>query len=137
MNPVAGDVASPTAPPASARYARRDVVSVLCAASAGVHAALVPHHLHESVRLGSAFLCSAIALALVAVVVRPPRRARWPPATAAAVLAATALAYMLSRTVGLPGLLDTPETIDPLGVVTTAAEAVGVWACLPLLYRKD
>lgn len=110
----------------------RIAVSTICAASAGVHAALVPHHLDESIPLGVAFIGSAVALVLVALVVRSPRHDRWGPT-----LGATAAAYVLSRTVGLPLLIDTPEPVAPLGVLTAAAEAVGVWACLPLLNRKD
>ena len=115
----------------------RVAASTICAASAGVHAALVPHHLDESVRLGVAFIGSAVALVLVALVVRSPRHDRWGPTLAATVLAVTATAYVLSRTVGLPLLIDTPEAVDPLGVLTSAAEVVGVWACFPLLNRKD
>lgn len=115
----------------------RVAVSSICAASAGVHAALVPHHLDESIPLGVAFIGSAVALVLAAVVVRSSRHGRWGPILAATVLAVTATAYVLSRTVGLPLLIDTPEAVDPLGVLTSAAEAVGVRAWLPLLNRKD
>jgi hypothetical protein len=115
----------------------RIAASTICAASAGVHAALVPHHLHESVGLGVAFLCSAVALVVAAVVVPNPRHDRWGPSLTATVLAVTATGYVLSRTVGLPLLIDTPEAVDPLGVLTSAAEVAGVWACLPLLNRKD
>jgi hypothetical protein len=115
----------------------RTAASTICAASAGVHAALVPHHLDESIPLGAAFIGSAVALALAAVMVRTPRHDRWGPAVAATVLAVTATAYVLSRTVGLPLLIDTREAVDPLGVLTSVAEVVGVWACFPLLNRKD
>jgi hypothetical protein len=115
----------------------RIAASTICAASAGVHAALVPHHLDESVGSGVAFLGSAVALVMVALVVRSPRHDRWGPSLAATVLAVTATAYVLSRTVGLPLLIDTSEAVDPLGLLTSAAEVVGVWACLPLVNRKD
>jgi hypothetical protein len=115
----------------------RIAVPTICAASAGVHAALVPEHLDESIPLGVAFIVSAVALVLVALVVRSPRHDVWGPILAATVLAMTATAYVLSRTVGLPLLIDTPEAVDPLGVLTAAAEVVGVWACFPLLNRKD
>jgi hypothetical protein len=121
----------------AATLSRRVAVSTVCAGSAGVHAALVPHHLDESVVLGVAFIGSAIALALAAVATRDPRRDPWGPALAATVLAMTALAYLLSRTVGLPLLIDTPEAVDPLGVTTSAVEVLGALACLPFLDRKD
>jgi hypothetical protein len=38
-----------------------------CAASAGIHAALVPHHLAEGLGPGLGFLAAAIVLAVVAI----------------------------------------------------------------------
>jgi hypothetical protein len=40
------------------------------------------------------------------------------------VLLGTALAYLLSRTTGIPLLIDRPEEPDALGLVTTVAEVV-------------
>ena len=121
--------------------ARRDIllrypVALVAAGSAGVHAALVPEHLHESTALGIAFAGSAVALALVAVATRTPRQDSWAPAAAAVVLLATAAAYLLSRTTGLPGLITDPEEVDPLGVVTSSAEVVAAAAAV-LLSRRD
>ena len=79
----------------------RNVVLVACAASAGVHAGLVPSHLVENLWLGIAFAASVgLLLALIVSLWRAgdPRR---PAAPAAAVLAALIVAYSLSRTVGL------------------------------------
>ena len=79
----------------------RNIVLVACAASAGVHAGLVPSHLVENLWLGIAFAASVgLLLALIVSLWRagdPRRRA----APAAAVLAALIVAYSLSRTVGL------------------------------------
>jgi hypothetical protein len=46
----------------------RDIAVLACAISAGVHAGLVPSHLHESGRLAGAF---AVAAALTAVAAAP------------------------------------------------------------------
>jgi hypothetical protein len=116
----------------------RAAVVLVCAASAGVHAALVPEHLHEGgPLLGGAFALSALALALSALLARLPEYDPWAVELARVVLAANVLAYVLSRTTGLPVLIPDPEVVDLLGVVTTVAEAVGVVAGVALLTRKE
>jgi hypothetical protein len=115
----------------------RYLVALVAAGSAGVHAALVPEHLHESTALGVAFAVSAAALALVAVATRAPRHDTRAPAAAAVVLLATATAYLLSRTTGLPGLITDPEEVDLLGVVTSSAEVVAAAAAVWLSGRDS
>ena len=129
----------PNLPPVAARVkvAPRHVVSGVCAASAGVHAALVPEHVLESRPLGIAFAVDALLLALAALVVRDPRHDRWAPATAIWLLAATAGAYLLSRNTGIPGLDPHPEALDPLGFVVSTAEVVAVLAAVRLITRKE
>lgn len=112
----------------------RTVAALVCAGSAGVHGALVLPHLHESHLLGSAFAVDAALLAVSAARVSERRRGSLP---VAAVLATTALAYVLSRTTGLPGVLPDPEPVDGLGVLTTSWELVGVAVCLLLTFRKE
>lgn len=108
----------------------RGAVAVVCAVSAGVHAALVPPHLQESRLLGAGFAMSALALGVCALVVR---RRGGPVRTVAAVLLTVAAAYVLSRTTGLPVLIPHPEHVDVLGVLTTVVEAAAAIAvlCLP------
>ncbi len=115
----------------------RYLVTVVCAGSAGVHAALVLEHLHESTPLGLAFAGATAALALIAIAARKPRNDAWAPAVAALVLLMTAAAYVLSRTSGIPVLLADPEEVDLLGVITSSAEAVAAAAALLLLDRRD
>jgi hypothetical protein len=105
-------------------------VSLVCAASAGVHAALVPEHVAEGPLIGAAFGVSAVALGAGAVAVRRPGgRTR----AVAVLLAGVALCYLLSRTTGIPVLVPEPEHLEPLGVLTTAAEVLAALAaCLPL-----
>jgi hypothetical protein len=110
----------------------RNVVLIACAASAGVHAGLVPSHLAENLRLGIAFAGSVgLLLALTVSLARiddPRRRA----APAAAVLAALIVAYSLSRTVGLAPLEEHVEPVDAIGLLTQGVQAAGLSAALLL-----
>jgi hypothetical protein len=119
----------------------RHAIVVVCAASAGVHAALVPDHLREGgPRLGGAFVLSAVLAALAAVALRRPQQAAVAKATYLAtglMLLGTAVAYVLSRTSGLPFLIPDPEELDPIGAVITAAEVLGGLASLFLITRKE
>jgi hypothetical protein len=101
-----------------------------------VHAALVPGHLRESLALGVAFALSAGVLAGASLTVRDPRFDSWAPGTAGSVLAATSIAYVASRTSGIPWLVPHPEPLDVLGMCTTATELVAVLAATTLLPRK-
>jgi hypothetical protein len=111
------------------------VVVFACAASAGAHAGLVPAHLQEEPRLGVAFLVAVALLlsALIAVSLRPDRRVL---AGAALVLFGLALAYLATRTIGIPVLDPEREAVDTVGVLTTSIEIAGVafalWLTQPL-----
>ena len=102
------------------------VVVLACAASAGAHAGLVPAHLQEEPRLGVAFLAVVVLLlsALVAVSLRPSDRRVL--AGAALVLFGLALAYLATRTIGIPVLDPEREGVDAVGVLTTSIEIAGV-----------
>lgn len=116
----------------------RYVVTVVCAASAGVHAALVRPHMQEAgVLLGGAFAVASLALALAALAVRRAQHDAWAPAAAAAVLCLIAVGYLLSRTTGVPLLIASREELDPLGGITTAAELLAAVAAVGLQQRKD
>jgi hypothetical protein len=106
----------------------RDLCALVCAASAGVHGALVVPHAHESVRLAVAFAAAAVALAIAAVgLVTVPARTTDP---AVALLLTVALAYLLSRTSGLPVLAERPEPLDPVGAALTFLEAAAAAVAL-------
>jgi len=68
--------------------ALRYVVTVVCAASAGIHAALVKPHVEEAGPLvgAAAFAVASLALAVAALAVRQPRHDAWAPIAAAVVL---------------------------------------------------
>jgi peptidoglycan/LPS O-acetylase OafA/YrhL len=114
----------------------RNVVLVACAASAGVHAGLVPSHLVENLWLGIAFAGSVgLLLALIVSLGRtgdPRRRA----APAAAVLAALIAAYSLSRTVGLAPLEEHLEAVDAIGLLTQGVQVAGLIAALLLCHPR-
>ena len=61
---------------------------------------------------------------LAALAINDRRRGSRDVALVAAVLASTAVAYLLSRTTGLPGLTPEAEPVDGLGMFTTLAELV-------------
>jgi hypothetical protein len=108
----------------------RNIVLMACAASAGVHAGLVPSHLAENVWLGIAFTGAVgLLLALTVSLARtgePRRRA----APAAVLLAVLLVAYALSRTVGLAPMEEHVEPLDAVGVLTQVAQVAGLIAAL-------
>jgi hypothetical protein len=114
----------------------RGVTATVCAGSAGVHAALVPEHLHESVPLGLSFAVAAVLLGVAAALMglRDGVRVVAPVGT---LLIGTALAYVLSRTTGLPGLVDHPEPVDALGSATSFLEVAGACACVWLIALRS
>jgi hypothetical protein len=111
----------------------RDVVSLACAVSAGIHAALVGDHFGEGFGAGMGFLAATVLLAIVVVGLsrRPVRRVGL--AGAAAVLAGLIAVYAFAITTGLPMLHPEPESIDGLALATKAVEALGLIAALHLI----
>lgn len=116
----------------SSRY----LATACCAAGAGAHAALVPSHLAEGAdALVVAFVTTAALLAVLAVAAGRPEHDRWALPGVVIVLAATAVAYVLSRTTGIAGLVAGPEAVDPAGVLLTCTEALGALAGVTLLIQ--
>lgn len=113
----------------------RDLVIVACAISAGIHAALVPDHLNESVGAGIGFLASAVLLTGLVVVLTRRTSGLVAIAAAGAVLAGLLAAYALAATTGFPLLHPEPESIDGLALTTKAIEVVGLLAALRLIGR--
>lgn len=105
-----------------------------CAASAGAHAGLVPAHLNGEPRLGAAFVIAVLLLvaAAIAVAARPEDR----PITSATglLLAFLMLAYLASRTTGIPVLDPDPEAVDAVGLATNAFQALGLVVALWLIH---
>ena len=105
---------------------RVTVVIVLCAATAGAHAALVPGHLEHEPRLGIAFVgATALLLAAAVALAYRPDDTRVGTATAL-LLAALIGAYVVNVTTGLPWLSDGPEPVDIVGLATKSVEGIGL-----------
>jgi hypothetical protein len=102
------------------------MVVFACAASAGIHAGLVPEHLKEEPRLGVAFVLATVALfgASVAVALRPRDQSRL--FVAALMLGGLVAAYAASRSTGIPLLAPDPEAVDLVGVASVLIELTGV-----------
>ncbi|MBI4901586.1 MAG: hypothetical protein HY829_14090 [Actinobacteria bacterium] len=115
----------------------RVAVACTCAASAGVHAGLVPEHLREAPPLAVAFALSAALFALAALVIRQPSSGSWAAAGVAVLLVSTALAYVASRTTGIPVLSPAPEEADVLGLSVSALEVAAAAVAIRLLPRKE
>jgi drug/metabolite transporter (DMT)-like permease len=115
----------------------RDLLIVVCAISAGIHAALAPGHFSEGTAAGVGFLAATLVLAALAIVLtrRPEQR----PAVvgAAVVLAGLLGSYALAATTGLPLLHPDSEPVDGLALGTKAFEAVGLLAASHLLRRRQ
>lgn len=105
-----------------------------CAASAGAHAGLVPAHLSSEPRLGVAFVIAVVLLVVAAIGVATRPWDRRIAGTAGLLLAGLMLAYVLSRTTGLPVLDPEPETLDVVGIATTAIEALGFLVACRLIH---
>jgi cytochrome bd-type quinol oxidase subunit 2 len=111
---------------------KRDVLIVVCAMSAGVHAALVPEHLSESAAAGGGFVASAVLLAALAVALTRSKDGRLLVA-AALTLLGLLVSYVLAVTSGMPVLMPRPEPVEGIAVATKAIEVVGLLAAIALL----
>jgi len=106
-------------------YGRRNAVSLACAISAGVHAALAPDHFRETTGAGVGFLASAVLLAVLAVALTR-RSSDAAYAATAAVFAGLIGSYVLAVTTGIPVLHPDVDPVEGLAVATKAVEAVGL-----------
>ena len=117
------------------RHLERDLLLVVCAISAGVHAALVREHLRESTVTGGGFIVAAAGLlALVVWLSRRPDDVLALVATART-LAAVLAGYALAVTTGIPVLHPDVDAVDRLALATKAVETLGLALALDLLRR--
>jgi len=139
-----GVSAAPSPRPAtSARSEARDpirtrylpIAIVSSAAAAGVHAAVGPDHFRELLAFGLFFATAAIAQLgwSVAMVIRPSRTLLM---VAVAGNSAVLLLWLVTRTIGLPGLMPGPEAVGPWDLSCGAWELAVVLAAGRIL-RAD
>jgi hypothetical protein len=114
------------------RAAAATVVVLACAASAGIHAGIVPEHLREEPRLGLAFIIAVLALLATCAAVAFRPSAPPVPWIAAAVLGGLIVGYITSRTTGIPVLAPDPEAVDAIGVIAVCIELLGVVCAIGL-----
>ncbi len=104
---------------------RVDVVILVCAISAGIHAALVPAHFEEGAGPGVGFVLATAGLAAAAVALtRDPSRVAL--SLTGALLAGLIVSYLLVIWAGLPVLHPEQEPVEALAVCTKAIEALGL-----------
>ncbi len=114
---------------------QRSLAVTALALTAGIHIALVPAHLREAPYAGALFIAlSATALAIAILLVVCNHRLVW---LAGGTLSLTALlAYLVSRSVGLPLLGDdVGDWLNPLGVAAVLAETAAALICWHALSR--
>jgi hypothetical protein len=105
---------------------------VCCAISAGVHAALVPEHMRESVVTGAGFVVATAALVVVTVCLTARPDSRAVTSSAVLVLVGLIVSYAVASTTGLPFLHPDVDPVDTVGVLTKAVELLGVWLAVQL-----
>lgn len=107
--------------------------AALLAQIAAIHIALIPQHLREAPYAAGLFIAlSAASLIVAALILIRDDPPTW---TAAATLAAGAIvAYVLSRSIGLPMMNDDiGDWLNPLGTGALCAEAITVAISLLVL----
>jgi hypothetical protein len=109
-------------------------VAWACAASAGIHAGIVPEHLHEEPRLGVAFVLAVLVLLSIGIAVATRPSTRGIGLIAALALAGLIAAYVASRTTGIPFVSPDPESVDPVGIAAVSVELLGVACALRLVH---
>lgn len=123
--------------PSRWRVRGRRTLVFSCAASAGAHAGLVPVHLSGEPRLGAAFLVAVVLLTIAAIAIATRPGDRRITTAAGLLLAGLMVAYIATRTSGIPVLDPEPETLDAVGIATNVIEALGVLIALWLIRSPE
>jgi uncharacterized membrane protein YfcA len=97
-----------------------------------IHLIEAPEELEETTYLGPLFLANLVGALLAAIGIY--RNYRWGWSLGALVAGGAFLGYVLSRTIGLPGM-PVEEWLEPLGVLSLLVEALFVGLCLTLFIR--
>lgn len=124
-------------PPHAARSLWPDVLALVCAFSAGVHAALAPEHLEEAPVIGGAFIPAAVLAAAVALALLLWPQSVWPARAAALLLLGMIVAYVVAVAFAVPGVRGTPEAVETIALVTKGVELIGLAIAAPLSLRRS
>ena len=112
--------------------ARNGLLALTLVFSAGIHAALVPEHLREMPPLGYLFiLAAAVGSAIAVALVARPNDVRISRA-AVLFLLAQIICWATFVSLHIPGFTGTPEPVEPIAIVSKAAELLGVILALLL-----
>jgi hypothetical protein len=114
---------------------KRDLLIVACGVSAGIHGALVPEHLRESVAAGGGFIAATVLLAALVVALTFGSDPRPAAAAAALTLAGLLVSYAFVVWHGLSVLHPETEPVDALALATKAIEGVGLVLAASLVGR--
>ena len=114
----------------------RRVAALLLLVTAATHVPLIGEHLEEAPYVGVLFLAlTVVSVVLAVAVLVADRDSVW--LAAGAVCLATVLAYLASRTVGLPQLGDdVGDWTEPLSYPAVAAELAMVAVAWVHLHRR-
>lgn len=111
--------------------------AVMLLITAGTHVPLIPEHLEEAPYVGVLFiLLTVTSLVFAGLLVRWDSPTVWAMSGALTLLAA--IAFLVSRTVGLPQIADDiGNWTDPLGFPAVAAELLATVAAAIALSRRS
>ncbi len=120
----------------SLRHELRWLMAILLVEVAAVHIILVPAHLREALYAGCLFIAlSAATLLLAGLILVRDQPLVW--AAAGAVCTGAILAYVFSRSIGLPLMADDlGDWVNPLGVGAVLAEAIAAGLAVLVLRRS-
>ena len=99
-----------------------------------IHLLEVPEELEEVTYLGLLFLANFGGAVVAAIGIY--RNYRWGWSLGALVAGGAFVGYVVSRTIGLPGLPVEEEWLEPLGVLALLVEALFVGLCLTIFVRS-
>lgn len=125
-------MASADARPVDRAGRLRFTVTLSLAASAGIHAALVPHHAEDSLLSGLSFAAAALAMLAAAAFVAL-RAGRAPVAVAAIILSGAIVLYAASMFTPVPGVAPHVEPPSVVGGLSKLVELTGLAAAAWLL----
>lgn len=115
----------------------RWVAALTLVVSAAVHIPVTPEHLEEAPYIGYLFIAlTAVCFALAAAVLLVDSMLVW--AAGGVVTALAVIAFVLSRTVGLPQIEDDiGNWTEPLGIAAITAETLTVLLAVVALRRAE